>query len=232
MLTIVHGSDTAQSRKYFLDEKQKHEDAVLLDAEKVTLTDLAQLFEGGSLFSEAKILFVEQFITKRKKSGDFTDIVAYFEKQAPEHMIVLWEGKDLDIGSLKTFKQPVIKAFKLPQTLFQLLDAIAPGNGKALVKLFHQTIQTTETEMVFFMLVRQFRILLALQTQPSTDNPIDELKRMAPWQKSKLQKQVQLFTSEHLLSLYRKLFHTEVAQKTGFLNAPLSTTIDFFLLEV
>ena len=25
MLTIIHGSDTALSRKYFLDEKQKHQ---------------------------------------------------------------------------------------------------------------------------------------------------------------------------------------------------------------
>jgi DNA polymerase III delta subunit, C-terminal domain len=251
MITIIHGNDTTQSRKYFLGEKQKSHDAVLLDADQVNLTDLAQILEGGGLFSETKYIFIEQLLTKRKKSAELKDILIYLEKHASEHTIILWEGKELEKSTLNTIKKAAIRDFKLPQTLFQFLDAIKPHNNNMLIKLFHQTITTTEPEMVFFMLVRQFRILLALaeQTNPRhsgehkrLQNPdsgqariteqIDELKRMAPWQKSKLESQAKSFEITHLLDLYEKLFTIEVGQKTGTLTLSLISAIDFFLLEV
>lgn len=234
MLTIIHGNDTALSRKYFLDERQKAPEAVLLEAENVNLTDLTQLLQGGGLFGETRHLFIEQFLTKRKKSADFTDILTYLEKQAKEHIIVLWEGKELERSTLNNVKTAINKSFKLPQSLFLLLDAIKPGNGKLLIKLFHQTIETSEAEMVFFMLIRQFRLLLALSEKEGADtsDSIDEVKRMAPWQKSKLQKQACLFEPIHLLTLYEKLFQIETGQKTGGLTMPMISTIDFFLLEV
>jgi DNA polymerase III delta subunit len=243
MLIIIHGSDTTQSRKYFLDEKNKTRDSLLIESENVNVTDLTQLFEGGSLFSESKYLFIEQLLTKRKKSTDLKDILLYLEKQSTEHTIILWEGKELERGALSTFKKATIRDFKLPQTLFQFLDALKPDNNKLLIKLFHQTVTTTEPEMIFFMLVRQFRILLALAQNPSTlysndgaeggrFTPIDELKRMQPWQKNKIEKQSKLFDTVHLLDLYDKLFKIEVGQKTGTLNTSLICAIDFFLLEV
>lgn len=237
MLILIHGSDTTLSRKYFLEEKQKNRDSVLLDAEAVNLTDLAQIFDGGGLFGETKYLFIEQFITKRKKSSDFETIVSQLEKYGHEHTIIIWESKELDRGALAVFKTATVKAFKLPQTLFQLVDALQPGNGKTLVKLFHETIRNTETEMVFFMLVRQFRLFLGFMriqhsSEPQAENTIDEIKRLAPWQKSKLEKQANQFTPDQLIKLYNKLFQLEVGQKTGTLSSPLDSTIDFFLMEV
>lgn len=216
-----------------------------MDADKVNLTDLAQIFEGGGLFGETKYVFIEQLLTKKKKSGDFKDIVVYLEKNAADHAIFLWENKELEIGATKTFKNAVVKPFKLPQTLFVLLDSIKPGNGKTLVSLFHQSIESAEIEMVFFMLIRQFRLLLALSSSqtslqeaaergnPVEDTPeIDELKRMAPWQKQKLQKQSTLFTQEELILQYSHLYSLEYGQKTGSLTAPLHSSIDFFLLGI
>lgn len=233
MITIIHGSDTALSRTYFLDEKQKIKDAILLDADQVNLTDLTQIFEGGGLFGETKYVFIEQFLTKRKKSVELASILTYLEKSAKENTIFLWEGKDLEKSTLNQLKTAMVKAFKLPQTLFQLMDALQPGNGKTLIKLFHQTRHTTETEMIFFMLVRQMRILLALSKHESHySETIDEIKRIAPWQKTKLEKQAHAFDLDHLLTLYDKLFQIEVGQKTGTLTQPLHSTIDFWLLEV
>lgn len=254
MLTIIHGSDTALSRKYFLEEKQKIKDAILLDADGVDLTSLAQIFDGGGLFGETKSLFVEQFITKRKKYADYENITTKLEDYGLEHTIILWEGKELDRSTLNRLKKATVRIFKLPQTLFQLLDSLAPNNGKLLIKLFHETIKNSETEMIFFMLVRQIRILLALSNQMSLretqrrsnpqeiatlpsvtrndENPIDEIKRLAPWQKSKLEKQASQFKPEQLLILYNKLFKLEVGQKTGTLSLPLDSAIDFLLIEV
>jgi hypothetical protein len=233
MLTIIHGDDIVSSRKYFLDLKQQHADALSFDGEKLNLTDLTQIFEGGGLFTETKTIFIEQFLSKKargKKSVELESVIAYLEKNGSEHTITLWESKDLERGAQTTFKTATIKAFKLPQTLFVFLDNIKPGNGKMLLSLFHQTTQHTEVEMVFFMLVRQVRLLLALHKK--SDEEIDELKRMAPWQKGKLEKQSALFETTALKHLYNGLFTIEVGQKTGGLSAPLQTTIDFLLLEI
>lgn len=231
MLTIIHGSDISLSRRYFLDEKNKIKDALLLDAEKITLTDLAQIFDGGGLFGETQTVFIEQLLTKRKKGTEHSEIFTYLEKKATENAIFLWEGKELERGALNIFKKAIVKPFKLPQTLFAFLDEIKPGNGKRLILLLHQTIETTEVEMVFFMLVRQFRMLLALadQTPPRhsveqsdsridsgqarmTDQ-IDEVKRMAPWQLTKLQKQARSFDISHLFTTLRSTFSNRSRSK-------------------
>jgi len=235
MLTIIHGSDTAQSRKNFLAERAKYPDAILLDADQINISDLTQIFEGGGLFGETKNIFIEQYLSKKKKNSDYKAILTYLEKNSAENTIFLWENKELERGALNEMKKAAVKIFKLPQTLFILLDSIQPGNYKSLIKLFHETIEKAETEMVFFMLIRQFRMLLALSNKKNNplDTPsIDELKRLQPWQKTKLEKQANSFELAHLLTLYSNLFELEVGQKTGTLTSPLITAIDFFLLDV
>lgn len=232
MLTIIHGDDTAASRKYFLETKQATKEPILLDGDKMTLTELTQIFEGGGLFSDSKSVFIEQFINKKKKSDEFKSIAEYLLKNATENTIILWEGKELEKSSLTPFKSATIKPFKLPQTLFAFLDNIKPGNGKQLVALFHKTIATTEEEMVFFMLIRQIRLLLNLSGNNQPTEEIDELKRMAPWQKGKLHTQAKLFTNEQLITIYNTLFHIESGQKTGNLNTSLTSAIDFLLIGI
>jgi hypothetical protein len=230
MLTIIHGDDTATSRKIFLDTKQNHLDAQIFDGEQLTLTDLAQIFDGGELFSHSKEVYIENFLTKRKKSNERDMMIAALQNYAQENTIYLWEGKELEKSVLGTFKTAMVKLYKLPQSLFILVENIKPHNSTQLVSLFHQALATAEVEMVFFMLVRQLRILLALH-DPSNEK-IDELKRLAPWQVTRLQQQLKYFSSEQLLSLYDKLFLLEKAQKTGTLSSPLVSSIDFLLLEI
>jgi DNA polymerase III delta subunit len=229
MLTIIHGSDIVASRKFFLETKLAHTDGVSLDAENVNLTDLAQVIEGRGLFGESKYIFIEQFLTKRKKSGDYKDIIGYLDSHATEHTIFLWENKELDIGTQKAFTKASFRPFKLPQTLFAMMDNLRPGNGKQLVAQFHQTIADAEVEMVFFMFIRQIRMLLALHS--GSGGEIEEVKKLT-WQRSKMQQQAGKFSFEELINLYSKLFAIEKAQKTGTLSAPLTTTIDFLLLEI
>ncbi|HZE87729.1 MAG TPA: hypothetical protein VE090_06025 [Methylomirabilota bacterium] len=230
MITIVHGDNIALSRKYFLEEKQKDKDSFLLDGEKIAFTDLMQIFEGGELFSQSKNVFIEHFFARKKKKDEFATFTAYLQKQATNNTIFLWEGKELERSSLMAFKTATNRIFKLPQTLFLFLDSLKPSNGKELISLFHQTIATTDAEMVFFMLVRQVRLLLAIAAP--TNEPIDEVKRLAPWQKGKLEKQAWLFDKVTLRALHHHLFHLEVAQKTGELTMSLTASIDFLLFEI
>lgn len=234
MITLIHGTDTASSRKLFMDLKENEQDSLLIDGQNTTLTDLVQIFEGGGLFTEQKNFFIEGLFAKKTrgkgKNIELDAIIDYLKKTEKDSNIFIWEGSELSKSSINAFKNPIIKLFKLPQALFIFLENLKPGNGPILIKLFHEAIQTAEVEMVFFMIVRQVRILLAL-IEPAAD-PIDEVKRMAPWQRGKLQNQADFFEIEELKKFYRKLFEIERGLKTGGLSTPLDQTIDFLLLDI
>lgn len=229
MLILIHGDDIAASRTYFTELKQQHRDHTVLDGHSLNLTDLAQMLEGGGLFSDTKTLFIEQFFTKKKIAGDFKQIVSYINAQAPTATIILWEGKELDRTALGLFKGSSIKVFKLPQSLFTFLDAIRPQNGPQLVQLFHQTLNTMEEDAIFYMLIRHFRILLGLISEPKAE--IEELKRLQDWQRGKLEKQASAFSKQQLINLYQQLYDLEYAHKTGGSAISLASSIDIFLLE-
>lgn len=238
MITIIHGADTAASRKFFLDQKANDPDSLLINGQSLTLTDLVQYFEGGQLFAQTKSFFIEQLFSK-KRSREQDAIINYIRGAEKNHNIFIWEDKELTAASVKAFKNAQIKIFKLPQTLFAFLENIKPGNGGQLINLFHQTIESTDTEMVFFMIIRQVRLVLACLPDPhqvrvglTHKDEIDELRRMAPWQKQKLQSQADFFEIKELKKLYSKLFEAELGLKTGSLPMPLPQAIDFLLLEI
>ena len=230
MLTIIHGADIVASRKFFLNEKQRFADSVFLRQDEVSLTHLAQILDGGGLFEDSKTLFIEQFLTEKKKSAEKDAIIEFLIKQAGTHTITLWEGKEHTTAALNAIKGAKIEAFKLSSSLFTFLDAIKPGNGKTLINLFHQTLETTEPEMIFFMLIRQMRVLLCLSD--GNNETISEVSRMSPWQKSKVEKQVKSFDKELLRKLFAQLFEIEIAQKTGGLASSLISAVDFFLIQI
>lgn len=230
MITIIHGEDVVKSRNYFLDEKQKHADAIYFDGRKLTNTDIIQALEGNELFSTTKIIFIEEFFSKRKQSKETDEIITIILHNQDAH-VYFWESKDLSSRELQIFKQATIKQFKLPQTIFAFLDAIKPHNGKTILQLFHKTLSNDDEQFVFFMLIRHIRLLLALY-EGSTGALIEEVRRMAPWQKNKMQKQAKHFTLEQLMTLYNKLFQFDLGQKTGTLSLSLARAIDFLLLEI
>ncbi len=231
MVLLIHGDDITASRNYFLEERQKDTNSLTLEGEKLTITDLAQTVEGGDLFStNKKSIYIEQLLTKRKKSKELEEITNFIQKYSKDNDYVLWEAKELERSHLNYFKNPVVKIFKLPQSLFLFLDTIKPANGKQNVQLFHNSITTSEPELVFFMLVKRIRLLLALSSEKKP--AIDEVKRLSDWQRSKLQKQVQFFDKNTLVNLYTRLFELEYKQKTGNLPVPLSDAIDFLLIAI
>ena len=130
-------------------------------------------------------------------------------------------------------------SFKLPQNIFLFLDNLRPSShlpgGNSLLKLFHQVLDSgIKEELVLFMIQRQFRLLLAL-CHPEASNDIgtiDEVSRLAPWQKSKLERQAQLFNTTDLKKIYKKLYEIEIAQKTGSSSLSLTQNIDILLLEM
>ena len=107
------------------------------------------------------------------------------------------------------------------------MDSLKPNNSQSVV-LFHVCLKTTEPEIMFSMIVRQFRIMLAL----SLNSSIDEIKRLAPWQKSKILSQATSFGNKKLTKNLKKLYEIDKNQKTGKTSLSLEKNIDIFLLEI
>ncbi len=228
MLKILHGDNIAASRNAFLTYKQSAQNPVMLRGGEFTYTDLVQIFDGGELFSDTKNVFIEDLFAKTKKGDDLTLYTTLLLSHAQENTIVLWEGKTLTKSQLAVFKNTVPELFKLPTLLFTLLDSIRPNNASSLIKYAHSVKNEAGEEILFAMLIRQIRLLLAF----SENADIDEVKRVAPWQKNKLAQQARVFTREQLLILHSHLYELDLARKTGTGALPLSASIDFFLLRI
>lgn len=233
MITIIHGDDLTLSRNYFLDLKRKQNNAISFSGEKITITDLVQNIEGSTLFGSTKAIFIEDLLTKRKKTDkDTKEILNFIIKNSKEFNFVLWESSVLLKRDISIFKDALAKIFKLPKNIFLFLDNLRPNNSKSLLNLFHQAIASgIKEELILFMLQRQIRILLALSEQGDNE-PIEELIRLAPWQVGKLQRQAKLLDLTGLKKIYKKLYEIEIGQKTGALSLSLSQSIDFLLLGI
>lgn len=228
MITILHGDDINASRQRFLEERQKTKGAVVFDGRTITLGEILQTFEGV-LFDQKKI-FIENLFSE-KKGKDVEQIVSYLSQNHTSHEVFIWEGKEVAQKFISSIPDALALAFKLPQKLFVFLDQIRPNNGKDLVILFHELTSRMEPELVFYMLVRQVRLLLALSDNLSSAQ-IDEVKRLASWQKQKLERQARLFPQSILKKLHAKLYQIDLSQKTGKTSFSLTQNIDFFLLDL
>lgn len=230
MITIIHGDDISASRLYYNLEKNNSTNPLVFPGEMLSLTDLAQALQGSGLFSATSTIFIEDMLSERKAEKDINSIVKYLNDNHTNAKIFIWEGKLLQKKTLLQFKTSVVKDFKLPKVIFSFLDLIKPNSGKKLLSLFHQVRQHSEDEIILYMLIRQFRMLLSIKT-PSAD-AIDEVKRMAPWQTNRVEYQSSLFSEDALINLYKELFDIDLKSKTGQLQMPLSHALDFFLLAI
>lgn len=236
MITIIHGDNISESRKHFQDLKLKHKNFVLLEGGKITITDLVQNIEGSGLFEGIKAIFIEEFLTKLKKTNkESKEIHDYLIKNAKSSDFILWEGKEILKRDLSQFKDANIKTFKLPKNIFLFLDNLKPGNSKNLLSLFHRTLDSgIKEEFILFMIQRQFRLILSLcHPEASAEgSQIEEASRLLPWQMGKLQRQAKLFSVSDLIRIYKTLYEIEIGQKTGSSSLSLIQNIDFLLLEM
>ena len=229
MITILHGDDIVSSRNYLVSLREKTQNPLDFKGDKLTLIDIVQAIEGFGLFSNEKNIFIENFLVQKKSNPQFKEIIEFIVKNSKDSNIVFWENKEISKSIALTFKAATVKLYKLPQNLFLFLDHIK-HNNKGNVKFFHDTISQMSEELVFYMIVRQFRLMLAVSLDQK--DPIDELKRIAPWQKGKLERQAAGFGLENLKSIYSKLYEIDYKQKYGLTTAPLTRNIDFFLMEI
>ena len=225
MQLLIHGDDLVSSRNFYFEEKNKLGDVILLDGDGLTLDTLFQNAENKSLFGNEQAILIENFFTKNKSIATETKKIVEYINSNKDLSIIFWESTELSKASQTLLKNATVKTFSFPQVLFTFLDNVKPNNSEVLIKLFHELRQNMEPELIFFMLIRQFRIMLGIDGLEK----IDEVKRMVPWQLGKMKRQARLFSEEKLKDNYQKLFEIDLGSKTGKIPYSIERSIDFFL---
>lgn len=176
---------------------------------------------------------------------------AQIDAQAAQ-MLILYCGEDIvridgEIQKLLLLDRPQlsradIQHFVSPTPegkIFQCLDLMGKVSRVEILRAFEQLFQTGEDSMmVFFMLVRQMRLLLQIRSLLDEGMPssmIQKKMKLAPFQVGLLVKQAEAFSFSQLKRAHRQLAEMDLKIKTGRLpssgqgTALLNLSIDHFL---
>ena len=187
MLTIIHGDNQFASRTELdrLKNQATSQEMTNFDAAFLTLTDLIQALESKSLFGGGKLVIIENLLTQKAKKNDRNsrDMIDYLQKNSSDINCILWENKEITKTILASFPKARILFFKIEKKLFQFLDSLKPNYSQKSLPLFHQILENDDPEMIFFMMIRQFRRLLLVKSQSAF------LDSMSDWQEQKVRNQ-------------------------------------------
>lgn len=223
MIYILHGDDTASSRKYLSGLVEGYQ-VTELDGLKLTIRDLEEKLLSTSLFEENKAVVIENLISKNPKKKDF---VSFLNSTKTPILLILWENKKLTVLQTSGLNDAKVVPFLLPQNYFQFLDAFIPGKAKDTFRMYHDLLNTMSEEQIFYSLLKRLRLLVVI----SQNGKVAELEKMNDWQLGKLQKQVKMWSKEKLFSFYKKLQDTEIKLKSGKLPVGLSKHLDIMILS-
>lgn len=208
MIILLHGENQILSRNklnlYISKAKEKNAEVIVRDGGKLTLEEARNILESTSFFGDNRLSVWENFLSSTK-SKDKEKILDYLNNNTVNIELILWEGKSLKNTSSVKFNS--IEIFKIPAFLFQFLDSFSPDNKNECLAKFVELRKIEEAEMIFFMLIRQVRLLLMAENNFFDDIPI--------WQKSKMIAQSHKFQKGQLLRIYKNLLEIDYDQKTS-----------------
>lgn len=241
MITILHGDNQVASRQRLTqlkdEAKLQGREVVSIEGRGIDMTALIQNLESQSLFSLPKTVFIDNLISSLRTGSKAKDTIIeylltgkFLPAQAGDSDVVLWEGKSVGKNLLKLKKQKHVSVedFKMPVVIFKFTENLSPQTIPDALFYFNEALRTSPVEVIFTMLVRQFRILVATSTNAS----IPETEKMIPWVKSKVGKQASLFSTEQLQKLYKDLLIIDFQTKTGRTPFDLTKSTQQFIMNL
>lgn len=161
----------------------------------------------------------------------------------------LWTIKN-EVEKLKTFAdgkeitKEMIDNLVIPSinsSIFKLTDAIALKDNKDSVKTLRNLIESDEElTMIFFMIVRHFRLMIQIkELVDKKDPPFAIAKRLSihPFVAQTISRQCKNFTEDQLKNIYQKLLKIDTDFKTGNIRitrgdqSEYELAIEKFILE-
>ena len=117
--------------------------------------------------------------------------------------------------------------------IFDMVDAVASQNSRKAVHLLHRLLEQQEPISLFFLIVRQFRLLIQVREildEGGTARQVELEMKQFPFVAKKLTDQAQRFSMARLESIYRRLFEMDEAMKTSQVSLELS--LDTFIASL
>lgn len=228
MILLIHGEDAVSSRKILDDQKEKHKDderqyfeGSSLDLETILTCDQSQ-----SLFQNSKTIIIENLLSGQL-SNQKEKILSYLSSEQLTSNIIIWEKGEISKSNIKKFL-PYAKDIlcQPPQMLFKFLDTMF-DNPVSSISLFHNVTSIREAELVYSMLVRQFRYLIIARDMGAVG-----LSDMQRWQAEKFVRQAMQFDLNKLISFYRFLLSIDYQIKSGQTPYSMTELLDIFLLNL
>jgi len=110
-------------------------------------------------------------------------------------------------------------------SIFEMVDALGRRDGATAARLLHRLLEDGEPLPIFGMIVRQFRLLIMAReflNEGGAPRQTGSALGVHPFVGEKVAAQARAFTQEHLEAIYRHLLDTDVAIKTGKVDAELA----------
>lgn len=231
-MKILHGEDHVKSRlelaHIIADAKLKDWEVVEMLGKEITLTDLKQALESLSLFGQERLVVIEDLFS-RQTSKARQELLDYLAKEKPKALLI-WESKTVTATQAKPFAGSDIKEFKLPQMLFSFLDDITPKRGLLNLRNLESVLKAQPGELVFALLVKRVRQLLVLNAGGL--DVLDEVEKLAAWQKNKLLKQAGKFATPLLRGWYADMLRFDAARKSGKTSLTMDEQLRYWMARI
>jgi DNA polymerase-3 subunit delta len=123
-----------------------------------------------------------------------------------------------DVETLVPYSQAAV--------VFDLVDALGQRDGRTAAQTLHRLLDAGEHPLgLLAMIVRQFRLLIQvkeLKAEGATPQDVAKTLKLHPFPASKLHNQATYFTPTQLEAVHRHLLNTDVAIKTGEVEAEVA----------
>jgi len=209
MITILCGPDFVASRQKLSEFKTqlKTSEITTLYGRDLDDATLYQEISSPSFFADQKLLIIENFFSQKKTPFNIFD-------DLPQNInLLLWESSDLPTG-LRLPKDVNIIHFRGDPLVYHYLDSLKPGNRQKAFNLLWQTkVRGFEESLIFYLLVRHLRYLLAAKSQKPT--AFFNFEKQPQWLLEKYQRLALDFDLENLKKLFSFLFEVDWRLKRG-----------------
>lgn len=225
MIILIHGDDIESSRKILTDYKNKYSDAeiIVFDGSKLLLSDLVLACEASSLFQLSKVIVIENILVGGVTSQKVS-LFDYLTNKEIQYPVFIWESRQIDKLILKKYFSSVkIYECQFPALMFRFLDSIGKISTKMIIEAFHQLLSQKDVEVIFAMLIRQWRLLII-----AADIGMQGFPDMPSWQANKFISQACVFKKEDLIKSYRQLLLIDYQRKKGQTPYTLIKLLDIF----
>lgn len=208
---IYHGDDQFQSRRELTNSLKKYPQTKHLEGNEISSENLIQT--SGGLFDQGnKAVVLEDFFSLSKKNLE--EASKYIIKLNDSIDFFIWQGKRLYPNMINKLPTKKVREFKLPNTIFKLLDAIGADNHQHLLTYLNGSFQTHPPELIFFLIQKRLRQMLLAKIKSGQLSG-------AKWQKQRLYSQVRNLSENLISTWYIITINIEWKNKTGRLGREL-----------